>query len=111
MSRSAGPVGRVGGRSVTHEATVSLALAIDGDVDGPDHAVDVTPAARRAERRRPSTSAAGSPWSRAWQVVRYPVVLYGSVAAVLYATVALSIHLLSRHDDYPIRDPLSFRGA
>jgi hypothetical protein len=60
----------------------------------------------------PSTSRqAATRLARTWDAVRFPTLCFGSVAVVLYATAALSIHLLPRHDEYPVTEPLSFRGA
>ena len=64
---------------------------------------------------RPATGAAPGPGpsslARAWAGARFPVVTFTSVAVVLYATVALSTRYLSLHEEYPIKEPLSFRGA
>lgn len=68
------------------------------------------PAADRPPRDA-APAAAGSRLARTWAAVRVPAIAFTSVAAVLYATVALSIHLLPRHEEYPFQDPLSFRGA
>jgi hypothetical protein len=58
-----------------------------------------------------ATPATTSGLARVWAAVRFPVLTFCSIAVVLYATVAVSIHLMPREADYPIHDPLSFRGA
>ena len=70
---------------------------------GPTSAVGTGPA--------PGEPAAGTRLARAWDAVRFPVLAFLAVAAVLYTTVALSTRYLSRHEEYPIKEPLSFRGA
>lgn len=63
------------------------------------------------EEEATATPAPTSRLARTWDAVSLPVLSFASVAAVLYATVALSIHLLPRHEEYPVKEPLSFRGA
>ncbi len=48
--------------------------------------------------------------ARAWTAIRFPVALFGSVAVVLYTTVAVAYRYLGLHDDYPIREPIVFPG-
>ncbi|MCC5950775.1 MAG: hypothetical protein JJU45_01650 [Acidimicrobiia bacterium] len=43
--------------------------------------------------------------------MRYPVGAFATVAVALYLTVWWSTRYLPRHSEYPIREPLSFRGA
>lgn len=70
-----------------------------------------TPAAPRAAVTAPAQGRSASPLARAWAGARFPVVTFTSVAVVLYTTVALSTRYLSLHEEYPIKEPLSFRGA
>lgn len=56
----------------------------------------------------PSTPAAGR---LGWMDVRFPVLVFCGIGLVLYLIVWASNTYLSRHVDYPIRVPLSFRGA
>lgn len=47
----------------------------------------------------------------AWDGVRFPVLTFCGIGVVLYLVVWASNAYLSRHVDYPIQVPLSFRGA
>ena len=79
----------------------------DPAAPGDPTSVPAGPRATDTAAPTPSTSLL----ARAWAANRYPMVTFVSVAAVLYATVALSARYLSRHEEYPIKEPLSFRGA
>lgn len=50
-------------------------------------------------------------WSRFWALVGFPVKVFAAVALVLYTVSWASITFLSRHVDYPIHEPVSFRGG
>ncbi len=50
-------------------------------------------------------------WGERWDAIRFPVLAFVGIAVVLYAVVFLSNELLPRNPNYPIHDPLVFRGA
>jgi hypothetical protein len=98
-----------------------------GDDEGPGRVAPVpTVAATGAEADGPIATATGADgaasdadvaaiargrWRRRWADVRFPVLTFCGLGAVLYLTVWASNTYLSRHVDYPIHVPLSFRGA
>ena len=63
------------------------------------------PAAASAVDGGPAT------WRTRWEAIRFPVLAFVGIAAVLYVVVFLSNELLPRNPNYPIHDPLVFRGA
>jgi len=60
-----------------------------------------------------ATNAQGpaGPWAERWEAIRFPVVAFVGIAVVLYVVVFLSNQWLPRNPNYPIHDPLVFRGA
>jgi len=50
-------------------------------------------------------------WSSGWRGVRYPILCFLTLAALLYLSVYLSNEYLVRNAHYPIREHLVFRGA
>lgn len=58
----------------------------------------------------PSPATARS-WRDRWHDVRFPVLTFLSVAAVLFVTVWASTKWLYPNPNYPIKEPLVFRGA
>lgn len=84
-------------------ADVPEPAAVDDPADAPGTG-DAVPADH-------GDAAGPSGTGRRWSLLRFPVTLYVGVAAVLYAVVWASTAFLTRHDLYPIQQPLSFRGA
>jgi hypothetical protein len=70
-------------------------------------------AAAEASPGTPSAPAAwrSLSWGERWESIRFPVLAFVGIAVVLYAVVFLSNELLPRNPNYPIHDPLVFRGA